>query len=238
MQDCVAPRVLVSLRTRMTVEGAPGYSARLGYVGVDARRYERRRYGGLRRSLNQRMLVRVIGHALAGVAPGSLVLDVPCGTGVLAELFEEHDLRCVRADISPAMLSVASTRPGAVGHVRADVESLPWRPRTFAAVVSARFVMLLPPALRPRVLAGLAALTTGPLVVTVCHPYTAKSLSRLLRRLIGMRAKPVDTRRLTRGALEAEVAAAGLRVERIHWVVPLFSEVWVAVLRPLHRGES
>src|SRR5215831_8701972 len=100
----------------MTVEGAPRYSARLGYVGVDARRYERRRYGGFRRSLNQRILMRVLGHGLAGVAPGSLVLDVPCGTGVLADLFVDRELRCVRADISPAMLSVAATRPGAVGH--------------------------------------------------------------------------------------------------------------------------
>src|SRR5215470_12593325 len=187
----------------MTVEAGPRYSARLGYVGVDARRYERRRYGGLRRSLNQRILMSVLARALAGIAPGSLVLDMPCGTGVLAELFARKGLLPVRADISPAMLEVASTRPGAVGHVRADVEALPWRPRTFAAVVSARFVMLLPPALRPRVLAGLSALTSGPLVVTVCHPYTAKRLSRLLRRTFGFRAKPVHTRRLTRRALEA-----------------------------------
>src|SRR5262245_34562106 len=221
----------------MTVEAGPRYSARLGYVAVDARRYERRRYGGLRRSLNQRMLVSVLTRALAGIAPGSLVLDMPCGTGVLAELFVRKGLLPVRADISPAMLEVASTRPGAVGHVRADVEALPWRPRTFAAVVSARFVMLLPPALRPRVLASLSALSSGPLVVTVCHPYTAKRLFRVLRQKIGMNARRLDTR-LTRRELEAEAAAAGLRVERIHWVVPLFSEVWVAVLRPLHGGES
>lgn len=222
----------------MSADAAPGYAARLGYVAVDARRYERRRYGGPLRSLNQRMLRRALGRALEGVAPGSLVLDLPCGTGVLADLFVERGLRAVRADISPAMLEVAGTRAGAVGHVRADVERLPWRPGAFAAVVSARFVMLLPPALRPRALAGLAALTTGPLVVTVCHPYTAKSSTRLLRRTIGMRAKRVDTRRLTRAALEREVAAAGLRVERIHWVVPVFSEVWVAVLRPRREGDD
>lgn len=215
----------------MPAEAAPRYAARLGYVDVDARRYERRRYGGLRRWANQRMLVRALGRALVDVSPGALVLDLPCGTGVLASFLRSRRYRVVGADISPAMLGVAHGRGDVLGHVRADVEAPPWRPGTFDAVVSARFVMLLPPALRPKVLAGLARLTRGPLVATFCHPYTTKSFTRLLRRAIGMRAKPIDARRVTRAQLEREAAAAGLRVERVLWVVPLFSEVWVVVLR-------
>ncbi len=89
--------------------------------------------------------------------------------------------------------------------------------------------MHLPPAIRPRVLAGLAALAHGPLVATVCHPYTAKSFGRALRRALGLTAK--RSPRLTRAELAREAARAGLVLERIVPVLPLLSEVWVVVLR-------
>ena len=100
---------------------------------------------------------------------------------------------------------------------------------TFDAVVCARFLMHLPAASRPGVLRTLAGLTRGPLVATVCHPYTLKSLGRSLRRLLGRAVK--RSPRLTRRALAAEVEAAGLRLERVIPVLPFLSEVWVVVIR-------
>jgi len=88
--------------------------------------------------------------------------------------------------------------------------------------------MHLPPETRPRVLRTLAELAAGPLVATVCHPYTVKTLGRSLRRLLGLPAK--RSPRLTRRALAAEVDAAGLTLERVIPVLPLLSEVWVVVL--------
>jgi len=156
------------------------------------------------------------------------VLDVPCGTGILGEFLSARGLRTVGVDISPAMLDVARGRTQAIGHVRADLEAPPCRPRTFDAVVCARFLMHLPPETRPRVLRTLAELAAGPLVATVCHPYTVKTLGRSLRRLLGLPAK--RSPRLTRRALAAEVDAAGLTLERVIPVLPLLSEVWVVVL--------
>ena len=75
----------------------------------------------------------------------------------------------------------------------------------------------------------LAGLTHGPLVATVCHPYTVKSLGRSVRRWLGRPTK--RSPRLTRRALAAEVEAAGLQLERVIPVLPLLSEVWVVVLR-------
>jgi len=208
------------------------YLAHVGYRALDARRYERRRYGGLRRRLKLRALERAVARALEGVSTDRPVLDVPCGTGILDRALSGRGFRVIASDISPAMLGVArerSRRPGDTRHVLADLERPPWRRGAFAAVVCARFLMHVPAASRPRVLATLAALTDGPLVATVCHAYTPKSATRALRRALGMRAK--DSPRLTRDALEREAAAAGLRVERVVRLVPLFSEVWVVVLR-------
>jgi SAM-dependent methyltransferase len=209
------------------------YHAHVGYRALDARRYERRRYGGLRRRLKLWALERAVLRALEGVSTDRPVLDVPCGTGILDRALSARGFRVIGSDISPAMLGLARERSGETlggsRHVRADLERPPWRSGAFGAVVCARFLMLLPPASRPRVLATLAALTDGPLVATVCHAYTPKSATRALRRAIGMRAK--ESPRLTRDELLREAAAAGLRVERVVRLVPLFSEVWVVVLR-------
>jgi SAM-dependent methyltransferase len=205
------------------------YDARWGYRHFDAHRYERRRYGGLVRALNLRLLQRVLTRALAGVGGRRLVLDVPCGTGIIGGYLAARGFRIVGADISPAMLAVAREREHALGLLRADLEAPPWRPGSFDAVVCARFLMHVPAASRPRVLRTLAGLTHGPLVATVCHPYTVKSLGRSVRRWLGRPTK--RSPRLTRRALAAEVEAAGLQLERVIPVLPLLSEVWVVVLR-------
>src|SRR5438094_5818918 len=127
------------------------------------------------------------------------------------------------------MLEVARARNHALGLLRADLETPPWRPGSFDAVVCARFLMHVPAESRPRVLSTLAALARGPLVATVCHPYTLKSLGRALRRALGGRAK--RSPRLTRRALAGEVDAAGLELGRVIPVMPLLSEVWVVVVR-------
>jgi SAM-dependent methyltransferase len=216
--------------------GAPAtadYDARWGYRQLDARRYERRRYGGPVRRLNLRLLERALVRALRDVDGDRLVLDVPCGTGIVGGHLAASGFKVVGADISPAMLAVAAEREHALGLLRADLEAPPWRPRSFDAVVCARFLMHLPPADRPRVLATLAALARGPLVATVCHPYTVKSLGRWIRRRLG--GRPKRSPRLSRRALAAEVRAAGLELERVIPVLPLLSEVWVVVIRDRAR---
>ncbi|MGH7893981.1 MAG: class I SAM-dependent methyltransferase, partial [Candidatus Binatia bacterium] len=201
------------------------YDARWGYRRFDARRYEERRYGGVARRVNHRLLERALAKGLAGVRRGGLVLDAPCGTGILAGFLRGQGFRVMGADISPAMLEVAKDRGPVVGHVRADLERPPLGSGTVDAVVSTRFLMHLPPEIRPRVLAAMAQVARGPLVATVCHPYTYKNFTRALRRAFGGTAK--RSPRLTRLELEREVAAAGLRLERVIPVMPLLSEVWV-----------
>jgi SAM-dependent methyltransferase len=208
---------------------AEHYDARWGYRHFDAERYERRRYGSAGRRLNLRLTERALARALDGVPAGSLVLDAPCGTGILSDFLRRRGFRVLGADISPAMLAVARRRGAALGHVRADLEQPPCRPRSVDAVVSSRFMMHLPSDTRTRVFRAMAELTRGPVVATVCHPYTWKSFQRAVRRLLGGAAK--RSPRLTRRELSAEAAGAGLQLERVIPVLPVLSEVWVVVLR-------
>ncbi len=212
---------------------AEHYDARWGYRKLDAERYERRRYGSLGRRLNLRLLERALARALARVPAGGLVLDAPCGTGILSTFLRRRGYRVIGADISPAMLAVAHRRADALGHVRADLEQAPCRPRSVDAVLTSRFMMHLPSDTRVRVLRVLGELARGPVVATVCHPYTYKSFQRALRRALGGSAK--RSPRLTRRELEDEAARAGMRIERVIPVLPVLSEVWVVVLSTLPR---
>jgi len=203
--------------------------ARWGYLDLDARRYERRRYGGPGRRFNLFLLERAVRRALNGIGHDALVLHMPSGTGILGRTLAQRGMRVVDSDISPAMLEVSRERGHAVGQVRADLEMPPYRQRTFAAVLCTRYLMHAGPERRPRVLATLANLTDGPLIATYCHPYTMKSLMRAFRRWLGWPAK--RSPRVDGAAVAAEVAAAGLHLERVISVLPLFSEVWVVVIR-------
>jgi SAM-dependent methyltransferase len=212
---------------------AEHYDARWGYRHFDAERYERRRYGSWGRRLNLRLTERALARALEGVPTGGLVLDAPCGTGILSEFLRRRGFRVLGADISPAMLAVARQRGAALGHVRADLEHPPCRPQSVDAVVSSRFMMHLPPDTRTRMFRTMADVARGPVIATVCHPYTWKSFQRAVRRRLGGSAK--RSPRLTRRELATEASSAGLRIERVIPVLPLLSEVWVVVLRTLPR---
>jgi SAM-dependent methyltransferase len=204
------------------------YDARWGYRTLDAERYERRRYGSPGRRFNLRLLERALSRALEAVPAGGLVLDAPCGTGILWSFLRRKGFRVVGADISPAMLAVARRRSESLGQMRADLEQPPCRPGSVDAVVSNRFMMHLPPDVRPQVLRALADLARGPVIATISHPYTYKSFQRAVRRMLGLKVK--RSPRLTRRELVAEAAAAGLRIQRVIPVLPLLSEVWVVVL--------
>lgn len=60
-----------------------------------------------------------------GLAPGSLVLDLACGTGALGDLARLHGYRVVGADMSEGMLAGRAERPDAFPAVLADAAALP-----------------------------------------------------------------------------------------------------------------
>ncbi|HLY36695.1 MAG TPA: hypothetical protein VKU61_01580, partial [Candidatus Binatia bacterium] len=81
----------------MSAPATADYDARWGYRELDARRYEQRRYGSLVRRLNLRLLVRALVRALRDVDGARLVLDVPCGTGIIGGHLASNGFRVVGA---------------------------------------------------------------------------------------------------------------------------------------------
>jgi SAM-dependent methyltransferase len=166
----------------------------------------------------------------------STCLDVPCGTGRIAELMIQRGIPTACADLSPAMRSQADSRlqgrAGFLGVHALDLESPgPEAPARHDLVVCFRFLHHLPdPASRARVWQTLADLTGQYLLVSFHHPVSAHNLSRALRRLVTRRKG--DRHTLGLGRVRKEARAADLEVEAFFPLGAWRRELWLALLRP------
>ena len=83
----------------------------------------------------------------AGVAPGQAVLDVACGTGVVARAAADRMRgrgRVVGVDLNPAMLAVARRRRPDLEWQQADAAALPFAPASFDVVLCQSALMFFP----------------------------------------------------------------------------------------------
>jgi ubiquinone/menaquinone biosynthesis C-methylase UbiE len=163
------------------------------------------------------------------------VLDVGCGTGILAARLQEElrpDL-IAGCDFSAGMLEQAKDRSRAVAWVQGDVASLPVRDGTLDAVVSTQAFHFFPQAIAlaefHRVLAP-----GGRLFVGLVNPRSERGsrlMGRLGARFVGAGYWPTQPQMVRR------VEAAGFevrhqrRVGRFGWLVPTIVTVAVKTAR-------
>ncbi len=196
-------------------------AARWGYRGAGAvLRYHTRRYARLGGRLRALFIARAVRRTLdlAGVRDG-VVLDFPCGSGVVATALARRGLRCVAADLSLDMLRFIRARyPQRLPVTCADIERPPFRPDAVAAVVSLRFFPHLPVGRWAPVLRQLAALTNGPVIIGLPMRRSSKHRWRALKRWLGMRAKqrPIFAMPQVRAVL----GEGGLRIRGRVWQSP------------------
>lgn len=128
----------------------------------------------------------------AGVAPGHDVLDVGCGTGILATAAVERvgvDARVVGLDPNEPMLTVARSRPQRVEWRSAPAEAIPYPDGAFDRVVSQFALMYF--ADRVKGLAEMARVTApgGQVVIAVwaavAHSPGYAALADIVARTLG-----------------------------------------------------
>lgn len=210
------------------------YEARTHYQQEEvARAYDDVRFRGLRGEFVNRLEQRLLMKAVAGLPPGSRILDLPAGTGRMTRCLSAEGFRAIGTDISASMLDAAARLgTGAVSDlVRAAGETLPFPDDSFDATVCFRLMSHLPPDARKAVLREMARVATDRVVV-VYQPHRLAlwwlAYGLLLRRPLPLHyASPADLKR--------EFAECGLREERSYSLLRgLFMErAYVLVRSPI-----
>lgn len=201
----------------------------------DARRFDGR--GGPRKHGHDARLIEGILRGLAGPA---WVLDAPTGTGRLLPALASEGRRALGMDVSEEMLrsgavpvrpldSTDSDEGHGIPRVVGDLERAPFATDAFSAVLCYRFFFHVDRAeARARILAELARVSRGPILLQERNAASLKQRSRRIRAALRLRAsRPVPGH----AEIVAEVRSAGLEIDRIVHVSRLFSDKWILVLR-------
>jgi 2-polyprenyl-3-methyl-5-hydroxy-6-metoxy-1,4-benzoquinol methylase len=170
--------------------------SRLGWNPVDhykdvevAERYDRERFssiaGRVFNALEQASLRRILRH----IPRSAHFIDIPCGTGRMAEVLLEMNYRVTGADISPAMLEVANRKLSRFGGrfdtIVCDARELSKAGGRYDAALCARVLMHFPLSGQIEFLNGIAEAVPGPIIISQSLDSTYHRFRRKLKHLLG-----------------------------------------------------
>ena len=190
------------------------YDARSIYKDKDyARDYDHTRYQEnkhkKRRDINtQRAIARTLGR----LTKCELVLDMPCGTGRLAQLVRDAGLSYIGCDVSREMIDVAldktSHEPN-VPFVTGDGENLPFSTDSVDCILCVRFLNLVPPEPRLRILKEFNRVANQYLVVAVGYFGRVRPVAETLSRSFSWLFPKLALRHKRHATLRSELQKAG-----------------------------
>ncbi len=201
-----------------------------------AERYDRERFSRLTGRLFHALEAFNIQRAFRDIPLDLTVLDLPCGTGRLAEGLLDRGFRIEGADISPAMLEVArrklkrfgdrfTTRVG-------DVRELAKREhQSYDVALCARVLMHFPLPEQISFLKSVATLAKGTVVFTQSLSTPYQRLRRRLKQWIGN--PPSAAYPITETELKELLRGAGLRERNRIRPMAIISEEIVVIAEHL-----
>ena len=201
--------------------------------GYDAERFSRLS-GRIFNSMEKRLIV----NAFSDLPAGSLIADIPCGTGRLAEPLLEAGFSVHGMDISDEMLSVARRRLQRFGASFttevADARELKPRPEPFEGALCARVLMHFSMNEQIAFLKGVTTLASTRVVLTQSYDSSYQRLRRKLKKLLGHQPPaqyPVDN-----ADIDVLLDGAGLRERRRLRLARAISEAICIVAEPVTSG--
>ncbi len=173
---------------------------------------------------------RTIAKCFSGLAKGMTVVDIPCGTGRLAENLLRSGYKVHGMDISGAMLEVAKKRLQ-FAHSQFTCEIADARKATgehalYGAALCARVLMHFPLPGQIEFLSGVAALSQSVVVINHSLDSSYQRLRRRFKRLLGHQASanfPITNR-----DIKTLLQASGLReTKRYRLLSPISEAVYI-----------
>jgi ubiquinone/menaquinone biosynthesis C-methylase UbiE len=120
------------------------------------------------------------------MAPGSTLLDMPCGTGKLGAALCGYPVKIVAADLSLQMMVLASAEysPGKLlGFMRFDARNIPLGAGSIDHIVCLRLFHRLPYDVRAKVLKEFRRIVKSSLIVSYSYISPFQTLRNSIRRL-------------------------------------------------------
>ncbi len=185
-------------------------------------------WGRLSTVMEQRALRRMMRPLLH---PDDLVLDMPCGTGILAPLLTAARARVVAADISTEMMALALETYAAtcVAHAQADITALPFRSGSIDTVMTIGFMHRVPPGVRRAALQEIARVSRRFAIVSFSLDSPLQRVKHAVLRAVTSRHVPAPSP-AHGGQVEAEIRAAGCRVAARVAILPWLSAEWLYLI--------
>ena len=201
-----------------------------------AEKYDRVRFSRLSGRVFNALEKHNIRKAFERVPRDSTVLDLPCGTGRLAEVLLDSEFKVTGVDISSAMLEVASRRLKRFDdrfETRvADVIELAKREKKqYDVALCARVLMHFPLQEQIEFLKAVATLTRGRVVFTQSLNSPYQRFRRTVKRWIGN--PPSAAYPITESDIRALLAGAGLREVRRLRPMALLTEEIIVIAEPV-----
>ncbi|MFH1740022.1 MAG: class I SAM-dependent methyltransferase [bacterium] len=206
--------------------------------------YDERKFGSPAKARYNRATQKALSQALCLLADDSRILDMPCGTGRWTEFIIRKRMRYVGGDISLEMMNVClqkhETIRKAFDLARMDGSTLPFADKTFDALLTFKFLSLLPEEIRLDVLREFRRVTRRYLIAQSQHLRTFcpwRTLKLFVARLFGIswRVKKYETRAsllpLIKSAGFRVVARQPIRCSILDFLWP-FNLEYLAVLEP------
>jgi len=178
-----------------------------------------------------------IGRLLKNYGKGSLVLDLPCGTGRMIPFLRSHGFRVVAADASPFMVGTAKEFVSNQGCpvkdtelVIADALNTNFVDDTFDIILCNRlFHHLTMTEDRRKVLKELKRITNKTIILSFFCSSTWHGLMFNVKNFISGR-KPRDRIPITLSTILSDIEHAGLRIKVFSPVIPFISKQCYLVL--------
>ena len=193
-----------------------------------AHRYDEERFSNISGRLFNTLEIRALRQALRTVrrhCPNPLILDAPCGSGRITQVWLTEGLKVTGGDISSSMLKVA--REKLRGFKRAaqfcivDLEKLGLNDDSFDLVSCIRLFHHLDTYHRARILREIGRVSKRFVLVNVSLSSPYHSVRRRLKRFVGLGH---SRRNSTWKEISREAQEAGLRIHSLFYVNRLISE--------------
>lgn len=201
-----------------------------------AKDYDRVRFSSLAGRVFNSQEKRIIQECFQDLPRHTTILDIPCGTGRLAEALLESGLKVYGADISVEMLDVANERlAGYGGRFTTEVMDafkLTGSERQFEAALCARVLMHFPFETQIKFLRGVASVTRKRIVInhSLSSPY--QRFRRWVKILLGHQKSAGHP--ITNSEIKRLLAESGFVEVKRRRINALISEAVYIVAEKIH----